>query len=113
HKRLFIGRMEDIVTGLVLEAASQILGEDQVEVVATELADPLTADLLKDAMMDAQDRDIESATAEIVDQQGLLFLGIDPVTDGGSGWFVDEGQHLETGRSGTQLGRVTGQALGV
>ena len=64
-------------------------------------------------MVDAQDGDVQGAAAEVVDQHRLVLLGVEAVGDGGGGRLVDEGQHLEAGGAGAELGGVAGQPLGV
>ena len=90
---------------------ARTLPRSGVEVVAAELADALAADFLEDAVMDAQDGDVEGAAAEVVDEDGLVLLGVEAVADGGRGRLVDERQHLQAGGPGAQLGGVAGQAL--
>ena len=63
--------------------------------------------------MDAQDGNVERAAAEVVDEDGLVLLGVEAVTDGGRGGLVDEREHLQAGGAGAQLGGVPGQALRV
>ena len=72
---------------------------------------PLLADFLEDAVMDAEDGDVEGAAAEVVDQHGLIVLGVEAIADGGGGRLVDERQHLHAGGAGAELGGMAGQAL--
>ena len=108
-----IGRVEDVEAGLLLEAVGQHFAQGSVDVVAAELANALAADFLEDAVMDAQHGDVQGAAAEVVDEDGLIVLGVETVGDGGGGWLVDEGEHLEAGGAGAKLGGVAGQALAV
>src|SRR5262249_51989972 len=85
----------------------------QVDVIAAELADALGADLLENTVVDAQDGDVERPTAEVVDEDGLIVLGIEAVGDGGGRRLVDEGEHLNAGGAGAELGGVAGEALRV
>ena len=62
-------------------------------------------------MVDAQDGDVERAAAEVVDEDGLVVLGVEAVADGGGGRLVDERQHLQAGGAGAELGGVPGQPL--
>ena len=96
-----------------MEAFGKQIAQDRVEVVAAQFADAFAADLLEDAVMDAQNRDVQRAAAKIVDEHRLILLGIEAITDGGRGWLVDERQDLHAGRTGTELGGVAGEALGV
>ena len=108
-----VRRVEQIVAGLVLEALRENDGEGGVDVVAAELADPLRRQLLEDAVMDAEDGHIKGAAAEVVDENGLVLAGVEPVGDGGRGRLVDEREHLHAGGAGADLGGVPGQALRV
>ena len=113
HELLLVGRIQNVVASLELEAIGQHLGQQDVHVVAAQLADALAADLLKDAVMDAQDGDIERAAAEVIDQDGLLFLGVEAVADGRGRRFVDQRQHLQSGSPGAELGRMARQPFRV
>ncbi len=113
HELLPIGRVEDVEAGLLLEAVGDDLGQGGIDIVTTELADALRRNLLEDTVVDAQDRHVEGAAAEVVDEDRLILLGVQAVADGRRRRLVDQRQHLHAGRSGTELRGVTGQALAV
>src|SRR5439155_2620281 len=104
HERLFVGGVEDIVAGLLLEALGQEFAQKQVHVVPAKLADALAADLLEDAVVNAKNGHVQCAAAKVVNQHGLIFLRIQAVTDGSCRRLVDERQHLQAGGAGTKLG---------
>src|SRR5262249_32628447 len=111
HELLFVGRVEDVESGLLAETLGDHFGESGVEVVAAEFADALAADLLENAVVDAQDRHIESAAAEVIDKNRLVLLGVEAVADGGRGRLVDERENLHAAGAGAEFGGVTGQSL--
>jgi len=113
HKLLLVGRVHDVVAGLLLEAFSNHLAQGGVHIVAAELADALAGHFLEDAVVDPQNGDVQGATAKVVDQHGLVVLGVQAVADGGGSRLVDQGQHLHAGGPGAEFGGVAGQPLGV
>ena len=62
------------------------------------------------AVADFQHADIEGAAAQVEDQDGLVVLLIQPVSQGGGGGLVDDAQHFQPGDLAGVLG---GLALAV
>jgi hypothetical protein len=63
---------------------------------------------LKDTIVDGEERNIESTTTEIVDDDlGFTTLLIKTIGDSGSGRFVDDTKDLETGDGTGILGSLT------
>ena len=65
---------------------------------------------LGDFALDADDRDVQRAAAQVVDHDGVADVGVHPVGEAGGGRLVDDPHHLQPG----QLARLAGGvALGV
>merc|ERR1712093_495168 len=80
----------DVVLGLALELGLEVVEESVVKVLTTKVG--VTSGGLdgEDTTSDGQDRDIESTTSEIEDENGALLLvlvvgGVETVGDGGGG----------------------------
>jgi hypothetical protein len=95
----------------VLERLHEPVDDPLVPVVATEVGVAGGRLDLEDALADLEDRDVEGATAEVEDEDGLvLALLVEPVGERGRGRLVDDAQHLEAGDLAGLFGRG---ALGV
>lgn len=63
---------------------------------------------LEDAVVDGEERDIESSSSEIVDDDlGLSTLFVKSVGDSGGGRLVDNTEDSQTGDGASVLGRLT------
>ncbi len=61
--------------------------------------------------VNAHDRHVESAAAQVKDENGLFLLKlVEPISQRRRGWLVDELQHIEPGELS---GRNRGSALGI
>ena len=58
---------------------------------------PLVDEHLEDAVLDAQDRDVEGAAAEVVDRDDAGVPLVEAVGERRRGRLVDDAQHLEAG----------------
>ena len=96
---------------LLLELGDDPVHDGEVEVVAAEERVAVGREDLDDALADAEDRDVERATAEVVDGDDLFLAGlVQPVGECRGGRLVDDAQDLEAGDLAGVLGRL---ALGV
>merc|ERR1711977_814766 len=112
-----LGVLKDLLDGeeSALEVGLEVVEESVVKVLTTKVG--VTSGGLdgEDTTSDGQDRDIESTTSEIEDENGALLLvlvvgGIETVGDGGGGGLVDDSEDVEASDGTGVLG---GQTLGV
>ena len=68
-----------------------------VEVVAAEMRVAVGRQDLEDPVLDAQDRDVEGAAAEVVDGDHALAEPLQPVGERRGGRLVDDADHVEAG----------------
>ena len=92
---------------LLLELFGEPVHHHAVEVVAAEVGVAVGGLHFEHAVADFEDRDIERAAAEVVDRDGLVFLLVKPVGEGGCGRLVDDPLHIETRDSAGVLGRLS------
>src|SRR5215203_399503 len=78
-----------------------------VEVIATEVVVPARGLDLKDALTEREDRDVKRSTAEVEDEDGLLPLLVEPISERGSGRLVDDTLDVEARDAARVLGRLT------
>jgi hypothetical protein len=100
---------------LALELGLEVLQQGIVKVLATQVGVTSRGLDGKDATGDGQERDIESSSSEIENEDvalrlGLSVGGIETVGDGGSRRLVDDAEDVQTGNDACVLGR---QALRV
>jgi hypothetical protein len=83
--------------------------EPVVEVLTTKVGVTSSGLDLEDAFLNGQERDIESATAEIEDEDVALALDllVETVGNGGSSGLVDDAEDIETGNETGVLGGLT------
>ena len=74
-------------------------GEEEVDVVSTEMSIPAGGDDFEDAVVELEDGDVEGAAAEVVDGDDAVFLLVEAVGEGGGGGLVDEAEDVEAGDS--------------
>ena len=103
------GVVRDVELRLALELVLEVLEERVVEVLTTQVS--VTGSRLdgEDTTRDVQERDIESTTTEIEDEDVLLRLRltVKTVGDGGGGRLVDDTKDVKTGDRTGVLGRQT------
>ena len=83
------------------EGGRPVVHHGAVEVVAAQVGVAVGAQHLKDALLDAQDADVEGAAAQVVHGHGFFFVGAqaDAVGQGGGGGLVHDAQHLQPGQA--------------
>ena len=92
---------------LLLELGREIFDEAHVEILAAEEGVAVRRLHLEHAVADLEDRDVESAAAEVIDRDGAGFALVEPVGERRRGRLVDDAQHLEPGDLAGVLGGLT------
>ena len=67
-----------------------------VDVVAAQMRIAVSGQHLEDAFAQFEDRDVESAAAQIVDGDGSLVAAIEAIGKSGSSWLIDEAEHFKS-----------------
>ena len=83
---------------------ADVVEEQLVEIVATELSIAVAGLDFDDAVLDLGDGDVEGPTPQIVDKQPLHFGRMRVVSEYGRGRLVDDSDNLQSG----QLARLRG-----
>src|SRR5690242_14323479 len=68
-----------------------------VDVVATEMSVAIGGDDFEDAVVKLKDRNVEGATAKVVDGNNAILFLVETVGQGGGRWLVYEAKHIQTG----------------
>ncbi len=92
------------------ERLEHLRGDRAIHVVTAELAVAAGRAHLEHAVVEVEDRDVEGATAEVVDDEATVLLRVEPVGQRGGRGLVQEAEHLEAHELRGVLGRL---ALGV
>src|SRR5204863_8194377 len=82
---------------LLFELIGQVVDDLLVEILAAEKGVAIGRFDLEHAIADLENRDVESATAEIVDRDRAGALLLHAIGKRGSGRLVDDAQDLKTG----------------
>jgi len=96
-----------------LELLDEVIDHSAVEVLSTEMSVSGRRLDLEDSILDGQDGDIESSTAEIKDEDVILLAGgvrillIEAVSDGGGRGFIDDSEDIQTGNDSCIFGGLT------
>lgn len=98
-----------ILLVLALELVDEVVDETVVEVLTTQVGVTSGRLDLENALLNGQERHIESTTTEIEDENIALALGllVKTVGNGGSGRLVDDTKDVETGNETGVLGSLT------
>merc|ERR1719203_30434 len=81
---------------LRLEDLHEMLHHTLVKVLSTQMGITVCCNHLEDTVVNGEQGDIESATAEVVHQDVLLSLLVQTVCDSRCCWLVDNSQDVET-----------------
>ena len=86
-----------------------MVDETVVEVLTTQVSVTSSGLDLEDTLLNGQERDIESTTTEIEDEDVALTLGllVETVGDGSSGGLVDDTEDVQAGDETSILGGLT------
>ena len=96
-----------IDAGLLLELIGEVLDDAHVEVFTAEEGVAVGRLHLEDAVADLQDRDVEGAAAQVVDDDLLAVVLVQAVGERRSGRLVDDAQDFQAGDLAGVLGRLT------
>ena len=108
HGHLVLGQVD---TSRGLELVDEPFDDPVVPVVATEVVVARGRADLDDTVTDFQQRDVESAAAQVEDQDGLFLIAlVQAIGQGCGSGFVDDAQHIQARDLAGFLGRL---ALGV
>ncbi|KAH3659726.1 hypothetical protein OGATHE_005771 [Ogataea polymorpha] len=107
------GVARDVQTSLLLELLFEVLKEVGIEILTTQVS--VTSSSLdgEDTTSNVQQRNIESSSTKVEDQNVLLLVGFtstETVSNGSSGRLVDDSQHVQTS-NGTSI--LSGLSLSV
>ena len=94
----------------LLEFLDEIIHHALVEVIAAQVGIPIRGAHLKNAFAHIQDRNIECAAAQVVDRNDFVSFLVQSIRQRGSGRFVYDAQHFQTGNLSGILGGI---ALGI
>merc|ERR1719506_1670076 len=90
-----------VLAGLLVEDLDEMLHDALVEVLASQVRVAVGRHNLENAVVNGQQRHVERAAAEVVDEDVLLGLLVETVRNGRGGGLVDNPKNLEAGdRSG-------------
>ena len=107
HRR---GIAREIDLFRLFEFGDEVVGQPLIEVVAAEVVVAAGGQHLDDAVADLDERDVERAAAQIIDEDLLRLPVVKAVGERRGGRLVDDAQHLQPGDASGILGRL---ALGV
>ena len=104
--------LSDVDIVLLVVLLGEVVDNAVVEILTTKVSVTSGGLDLKNALLDGEDRNIESTTTEIVDENlAFLLVGlVEAVGESGGGGFVDDTENVETGDGTGVLG---GSALSV
>ena len=101
---LWVGPQIDAV--VPLELVGQVVDDAAVEVVPAEVGVARGGPDLDHAFPDVEDADVEGPAAQVVHQDGLVALLVQPVGQGRGGGLIDDAEHLEAGDAPRVPGRL-------
>ena len=91
---------------LLLELVGEPVHDAAVVIVTAQVGVPVGGLDLEHAVAHVEHRDVERATAEVEDQDGLVRLLLQAVGQRGGGWLIDDAQHVEARDLARVLGRL-------
>jgi hypothetical protein len=94
---------------LALELLDEVVDETVVEVLTTQVSVTSGGLDFEDTLLDGEERNIESSSTEIEDEDVALALDllVETVGDGGSGGLVDDTEDVHSGDGTGVLGGLT------
>ncbi|ELY37977.1 putative NAD-specific glutamate dehydrogenase [Halalkalicoccus jeotgali B3] len=82
---------------VVLELLGEVVDDRVVPVVATQIVVPVGRDDLVNPTSEIENGDVEGSPTEVVDENGLVRIVVEPVGHRGGGRLVDDALDLEAG----------------
>jgi hypothetical protein len=97
------------VLGLLLELGHAEINKGVIEIFSTEMGVTVGSLNLEDTLVNGEEGDIESTTSEIENEDVFLLIlsFVETVSNGGSGWLVDDSQNIQTGDGSGVLGGLS------
>ena len=90
---------------LLVESLGEVVDDTLVEILTTKMGVTGGGENLKDTLVNRQERDIESTTTKVVDDDLALAISlIKTVRDSGGSGLVDNAEDVETGNDTSILG---------
>ncbi len=101
--------VSDVNTGSLLEVSNAVIDESVVEILSSEMGVSGSGLDFEETVFDRQQGDIESTTSEIEDENESLVLNIlvQTVSNGSSGWLVDDSHDIESGNLTSVFGGLS------
>ena len=78
-----------------------------IEIIAAQRGIAVGGKHFEDTLGQTQNRNIESATAQIVNREGAFARVVEPIGDGCRSRLIQQSQHVDAGQTGGILGRLT------
>merc|ERR1719191_1556138 len=95
-----------VLAALLVEDLDEVLHDALVEVLASQVRVAVGRHNLEDAVVDRKQRNVERATAKVVDKDVLLGLLVKTVRDGRGSGLVDNAENLKARNRSGILGRL-------
>ncbi len=94
---------------LALELVNEVVDESVIEILTTQVGVTSSGLDLEDTLLDGKERDIESSTTEIKDENVALTLNllVQTVGNGSSSWLVDDTENVQASNETGILGSLT------
>lgn len=98
----------DVDAILLVVALGEVVDDALIEILTTKMSVTSSSQNLKDTLLDREERDIESTTTEIVDNDLSLAVGlVQSVGNGCGGRLVDDSENVEAGNDTGILGGLS------
>src|SRR5690554_1457598 len=98
--------VRDIDAGIAPKFLDEIIDDRLIDIISAELCITVGRDDVDDVTADLEDRNIEGPAAEVVNDDEVVILLIEAVSERGCGRFVDDPLDIETGDFTRILGRL-------